>query len=810
MQPQPVRIVLHAYSEEYICKYLPTGWRDQSASWIFDYKIFGLNLKYSTDKLRFIKEDADFIRRQIDAHGISAEIDFTVQHRQNDWTYADSFSGQVNLSAGYVNDRDFVEVDVYEGGLKRAYSKNQKTNYELRLDDADTVDIEVPEGMRLFENVNYQKNVGDNSVYGLNVQKIEYGIYRTRLEFDINENTSYLKTGWVAFKSQTNSAEFLETKIIDTEDKIYMDILIKYNLLLSLINISYPVIIYIEEVKSNGEKKRHQIGQVTANDSNAILHLEMSETFPVELNKSTTSKYTLYAEYHALYPDNEWSLFSFAEGSNSIYINFYGNINSGAFSFKAFSAEKLTDKLVKKIHSTASCQMPFLQQSLPPSAQLFLTSGDGIRGILDALIKTNFQEFQNNLACLFDVGTQVSNVENAYKIVDKSAIFNPDKLLLDLGTVKNMQLKHVPDEWLANNINVGYEKQEYDYPLGRQDFACTLEYINGLNIPSKKMELVSKYRADYTGVHLLHYDYVNSDKKDSKSDNDIFWILAFHIDGKWQAIKGAPVMVSGLEGGGYFNILLSPHWNLRRHKNYIKSILDKHDKLLTRTSSTETQTNMQSIYSGESITEKTNENVSSGTVLFKPIIFEFEALIKKNLAEFLGENPDGYVTFNFNGIECKGFPIEIAGSITDSSQKVTCLAHPDTPNDIQQRLFSKGEKRPLPILPNDNIISIVATVLGGVLADGYDTKLQLSAQLPVGSNIVVSVKSESSWGGGDTWEDDILGSVITLTISSGQTLSNSEEIPNPAGYTNRRFTIISITPNKDSEFNYVVGSQVLI
>jgi hypothetical protein len=55
----------------------------------------------------------------------------------------------------------------------------------------------------------------------------------------------------------------------------------------------------------------------------------------------------------------------------------------------------------------------------------------------------------------------------------------------------------------------------------------------------------------------------------------------------------------------------------------------------------------------------------------------------------MGESPEGYVSFNFNGVVCKGFPIEIAGSYTDSSQKVTCLAHPETSAIIQQLLFSK-------------------------------------------------------------------------------------------------------------------------
>jgi hypothetical protein len=299
------------------------------------------------------------------------------------------------------------------------------------------------------------------------------------------------------------------------------------------------------------------------------------------ININDTNTYDYYLVWTYYYnPPNIWRVPVVFDGS--IDISYFGSATTPIFNFKAIPAEKLADKLIKKIHAPASCQIPFLAEMEQQGMQLFLTSGDGIRGIPEAQIKTNFQEFQDNLACLFDIGTQVSNKANdgngIYKIVDKQVIFNrnqpilnPDGSPLDLGTVKNMQLKPVPDEWLANNINVGYEKQEYDYPLGRQDFACTLEYINELKIPNKKMNLVSKYRADYTGIHLLHYDYVNSDKKDSKSDNDIFWILAFLKDGKWQAIKGDSVVVGSesLEGGGYFNILLSPHRNLRRHRNYL-------------------------------------------------------------------------------------------------------------------------------------------------------------------------------------------------------------------------------------------------
>jgi hypothetical protein len=702
-QPAPIRIILSAYGEPHTCKYLPTGWRDHSSSWIFDYKTFGFDRKYSTEKLRFIKEDADFIRRQIDLHGISAEIDFKVEHRQNDWTYAESFTGGVDLSAGYINDRDFVEVGVTEGGFKRSYAANQRTNYELPLNDADAVDIEVPEGMGLYEIVKY--NIDEIGPLWAYWYDRDYLVALQYPVLNIDKEKSNILTDWLVFNTQkrlesdgSTPVPFITTRKDNDVDDNGIIITVKNTRIIARIigkltydrsmgnyhNRSKETLIYITE---NGRNAR-VIARLPAGYFDVNDDVYIDSTLEINIRKSTINEYVFCYRYSKI--DTKAPHLSSIRFFGKISVGYVGIKETPSFLFKALSAENVADKLVKKIHdNSASCPMPFLPQVLPPNSQLFLTSGDGIRGIPEALIKTNFQEFQNNLACLFDTGTRISNKENTYEIVDKTVIFNPAKLLLDLGTVKEMQIKPIPDEWLFNNISVGYEKQEYDYPLGRQDFACILEYANELKIPNKKENWVSKYRADYTGVHLLYYDYVNNDKKDSKSDNDIFWVLAFQKDGKWQAIQGEGISLSGLEGGGYFNILLSPHRNLLQHRNYLKSILDKHSESLTYTTSTETQTNIRSTYNGKTIREKDSEDVTSGTVLFKPIIFEFDALIKKNLSEVLGENPDGYVTFKFNGVTCKGFPIEIAGSITDSSQKVTCLAHPDTPNNIQEIMFKR-------------------------------------------------------------------------------------------------------------------------
>jgi hypothetical protein len=333
-----------------------------------------------------------------------------------------------------------------------------------------------------------------------------------------------------------------------------------------------------------------------------------------------------------------------------------------------------------------------------------------------------------------------------------------------------MQIVQPDDDWLINNIKVGYAKQDYNYPLGRQEFAVTLEFDNQLNVDSKTLDLVSKYRADYTGVHLLHYDYANSDKKDSKSDNDIFWILAFNTEtknllsgvtgevvfiyitvgqiintpttlfriqtghhsyvnitnagiddeiviteisvvkeqevlpdtillkyetastsDKWRAIKGGRVTgISGLEGDGYFNILLSPKTMLINHARFFASLLDKHEKVLRYTSSTETMSALE--YTDTQlghVVEKADLSVANAVPFFKPFIFMFNCIVPVSLSEIMGETPCGYFKFEYNNLILKGFPVDVQGSYVDSEQTVKCIAHVDTPDNIQELLHKR-------------------------------------------------------------------------------------------------------------------------
>jgi hypothetical protein len=92
-----------------------------------------------------------------------------------------------------------------------------------------------------------------------------------------------------------------------------------------------------------------------------------------------------------------------------------------------------------------------------------------------------------------------------------------------------------------------------------------------------------------------------------------------------------------------------------------------------------------------------------------------------------------------------------------------------------------------------------------------DTSYTVKATQYTASELVVTVRIEASYDNGETWELDIMGEeTVFLIPQGGKNATLTETHSNPTAYTSRRFTIVSIMPNEDSEFKYVAGSPVVI
>ena len=676
-----MRFTLQSNTETLILTNPPIGWREFSSEYTFDEKTFGYSVKTNAGSggLKFVLEAMDFLKREVDEFGYRADVTFIVEKQNDDYSYDITFIGKLDFIGGFTCERDYFEVGIYEGGLKKVYSEKRGVNYEIPLD----TDIFVPQGIQLIEEVIW--NCDKGTLPG------NFGVFtdsRVSLAMKV-DNNSKIYTNNLIFTSQEATdptapyytTPFLTARRTDEPTQPLQNIVMNVKASLKMGDatlIDYTKPSYIKLVTFDGLAEKILYEKMY--DSNYFFtnpNADLDFSFVIDMTYTLGNAKTYYLVYDYIRTPVKLAYNPYFRGQ--VRISYVGLINTGVFDFKAISVNSLGSQLLNRFYN-GTFEAKALAQLEQDDFKLFITSGDAVRGIPNAKVKTNFNAFLESLYAIMDCGMVLK--ENGIIIDTKSKVWDRNNQVIDLGEVSNFKVAQlIYNEWIYNSISVGYERQDYDYANGRQEFAHTLEFTNDIGVPTNKLELVSRYRGDYTGIHLLRYAYVKSNKKDSKSDNNVFFVLAKWQNGRYEAVSGG-ITQSGLVAGGYFNLGISPHRNLRRQMPYLRSIMYKQPQVLQYVMSQESESNMTTTYNGETIIEKSNENISSGDLLFKPFLYKFDCIVEKDLSQIFGDSPLGYIRFKYRGIEMKGFPISIKGSVEDSTQSIECVAHPLSETDL--------------------------------------------------------------------------------------------------------------------------------
>ena len=146
-----MRFTLQSNTETLILTNPPIGWRKFSSEYTFDEKTFGYSVKTNAGSggLKFVLEAMDYLKREVDEFGYRADVTFIVEKQNDDYSYDITFIGKLDFIGGFTCERDYFEVGIYEGGLKKVYSEKRGVNYEIPLD----TDVFVPQGIQLIEGV---------------------------------------------------------------------------------------------------------------------------------------------------------------------------------------------------------------------------------------------------------------------------------------------------------------------------------------------------------------------------------------------------------------------------------------------------------------------------------------------------------------------------------------------------------------------------------------------------------------------------------------------------------------------------------
>lgn len=266
----------------------------------------------------------------------------------------------------------------------------------------------------------------------------------------------------------------------------------------------------------------------------------------------------------------------------------------------------------------------FKSDKLLANDGIVVTSGDGIRGIEGANIKTSFNQYFNSYNVVLNLGCGIE--ENKIVIEEKAHFYQTDNPI-ELGQVKQYKDNWAQDH-LFNTLNVGYPDVNIDDVNGKYAFNTSVIWSSPVTRIKKEFTLKSDYKADPFEIELMRIKYLGQSTTDALQDNDIYFLKVDLSapetlgDGRVvYPLYRRPLTITGIPNGDtVFNIDLSPRRIVNTHANWIGGIFSEFQTGKLHFESTQRNRDLNA----GGIDEDADIVISSlGAPLFKPVNFDF-------------------------------------------------------------------------------------------------------------------------------------------------------------------------------------------
>lgn len=194
---------------------------------------------------------------------------------------------------------------------------------------------------------------------------------------------------------------------------------------------------------------------------------------------------------------------------------------------------------------------------------------ESIRQMPGAKVYSSFTKFCNWMSAVFGY---------VYDINDKVVTFRPRKDYFGDSVVKEIKdyngyAMSVNSSLIYSQVNVGYEKQDYDSVNGKDEFRFTNIYNTGITMSDHKLELISPYRADAYGIEFLAQK-IGENTTDNESDTSVFFVCV-NDDGSRYVLDRSVPMEGVISPSTMFNAMYSPTSMVEANKDYLGGFVDE-------------------------------------------------------------------------------------------------------------------------------------------------------------------------------------------------------------------------------------------
>lgn len=285
---------------------------------------------------------------------------------------------------------------------------------------------------------------------------------------------------------------------------------------------------------------------------------------------------------------------------------------------KGLKLSTVGKRLIKKITgSEDNIDTTFLQQY----DNLILTSGDGIRGLSGAKIKTSLKDYKDFvwIQCAGSRG-----IENGKLIFADFSHFLKTDNPIQLSEVAKMQV-YAANDLICNSIKAGYPVQQIDDINGKYSFHNTLYFSIPIDLEEPKaLDLISPYIACPFYQEIIRINLEGKTTVDDQGDNTV---MVMDCRPTSEILNGNTITIGSDATGNYFQAA---------------GLNDKIDLFKVRftVSGTASNDNAYSVKSvvdnGTSITVYVNENIVAESVASAQFSIEYYTFYRPAYSAFSG------------------------------------------------------------------------------------------------------------------------------------------------------------------------------
>lgn len=319
---------------------------------------------------------------------------------------------------------------------------------------------------------------------------------------------------------------------------------------------------------------------------------------------------------------------------------------------------------------------------------VFVCSGDSLRGLSSAKITTTWDNILKDLWSLYGV---IPSYRGNTIILEDMRTMLSNTVVFRTKSINNLNISAFREK-VFNQVKVGQTASDTNNVVGRNEFNTQITFVVENNtLAEGVLDLSSPFRRDVYGIESARAEGFNRDKLDGQFDKDIFLIEVSSALNAWGRFTPYRVLghISGVDDpNGVYNIPLSPKRCLMRNLRYIRSFFSS--GMLNYVSTQKNPdliSNIRVPYNAiGNIIETADINLSLGTSngngltpLFKPFVVEFDTDTDYNLVELTESNLNGIIEFDYNGNTFQGYILDIGVKpATRDTYRFRLLLHRDT------------------------------------------------------------------------------------------------------------------------------------